>query len=623
MSGFAFLRIHPFNFLVALFARLLGPVAYWKAEGLPRSFVYFFEAIEPSELFDAGEWNKLVETAHTDLASQSLQVLSLRIKLQGVTADMSHSWLHWFVHQFELDVLVQHLALGWSQKKKLARIRVFSSAASSWAPASITVPNLGGVGRVKGSVLADRLWELASSIRAIVATAIRIYSSPRLAVSVGCRYRFLFIGIGPANDPVPGSLDFTFLARFGHLPPNECLYILRRTISSLGRRSLAKSGIAVLSVPEIGSLFNFKERTALILGLVRAILQSTITSSRCIDALSGMIARAAPVVAVARRVQAETVIAALDDGILEPPAIAFLSALGLRTIVWQHALIGFGHSPTQPFHGRSLEQSVYAADEVCVWTPADQALLNDRALPSVRQPRLHLTGPAMAGDSRWLSRPKWSARDCVGIAGPSQTILSVFDLPTFVPGYRRPYRIPLERISEDVHDAFYGDLIKILNTFPKLSLLLKPKRAAADPRFYVGRAFRALTDPNDTWALAGRVNLVDPDIDPYLPIAAADFCIGMPFTSPVVAALNAGRPATWYDPVGFAISTYPPELEAVLARGLDQLTQLVAKWISGEAVDTPPSLVANVGDPGERLATIIARRGLSRPESEKTLEEVT
>jgi polysaccharide biosynthesis PFTS motif protein len=212
----------------------------------------------------------------------------------------------------------------------------------------------------------------------------------------------------------------------------------------------------------------------------------------------------------------------------------------------------------------------------------------------------------------------------MGIGGASQKILSVFDLPTFVPGYRRSYRIPVERISEEVHEAFYAGLITILGAFPQLNLVLKPKRTAADPRFYSGEAFHLLTDPDNQWSGAARVNLVDPDLDPYVPIAAADFCIGMPFTSPIVVALNAGRPAAWYDPAGFVRRVHPPELESVLVRGHDQLSQRVSEWMAAAAFRAPSSLVANMSDPGERLASIIARPDSSQPDSErKTLEKVT
>ena len=53
------------------------------------------------------------------------------------------------------------------------------------------------------------------------------------------------------------------------------------------------------------------------------------------------------------------------------------------------------------------------------------------------------------------------------------------------------------------------------------------------------------------------------DIDPYIPVALADVCIGVPFTSPVIAGMESGRGGIFHDP--FAEISHVPAAPALIA----------------------------------------------------------
>jgi polysaccharide biosynthesis PFTS motif protein len=141
-----------------------------------------------------------------------------------------------------------------------------------------------------------------------------------------------------------------------------------------------------------------------------------------------------------------------------------------------------------------------------------------------------------------------------------------------------------------------------------VDVVLKPKRAT-DPRIYEGSIYRSLVDKSSKWQKAGRLFPLNPNIDPYLPIALADMCIGMPFTSPVVVALNAGKPAFWYDPAAEVNDLFPRDIREVLVSGQSQLYERMAN--SNAVHKVPVSLLCGDSDPGEIFSAIITGARLS------------
>jgi polysaccharide biosynthesis PFTS motif protein len=138
-----------------------------------------------------------------------------------------------------------------------------------------------------------------------------------------------------------------------------------------------------------------------------------------------------------------------------------------------------------------------------------------------------------------------------------------------------------------------------------VDVAFKPKRAGG-PMFLQGNARRQLADGAGKWRQSGRLFLFDPDVDPYLPVAVADICVAMPFTSPVAVALNFGKAAFWYDPGRLVNDVYPTDLEQALVRGPERLYARIGALIAGERFSCPPSLLAHVPDPGSAFASVLA-----------------
>jgi hypothetical protein len=603
-----FTVLHPFNYPYALLLRILSPVAYWRAEGLAHWLTVPFEAIEPLHLTNSPEWNSFLESAHAALAQQLRDVPSIFIECNGVRADFGRVWLHWFAHQYEIDALSQRLAAAWARSRGLRRCRIARSGVDSWgAKAGVKPVAMEHVERVCGSVIGDRLWELAKSMRVVAGILARSLMSPSRPDLNGRAFRYLFVGVSPITGAYnEHHIDFAFLARRSLLPAEQCLYLLSRPLSVSQAEALSATGAAGLLATSVTGVLGIPARLRLIMSMLGTIIK-TLFKCQSAETLVAMLVRGLPVLAAARQAGVEVLIAGLDDGLLEPPAMPLLAAAGVRTVMWQHALVGLTHAqPGVPFRHRTLEQAMLAAEVFCVWTPADRAMLKDRALAKMSAlPDIRVTGPIMSGDARWLQRSKDQALTAARFdTQANRKMIVLFDLPNFDPNFLRTLRIVINRVSEDAQNAFFQDLSVMLERFPEIDIAIKPKRGD-DRRIRKVETLQQLVDPAGRWMRSGRIKLFEFNVDPYLPIAVADLCIGMPFTSPVAAAVNAGRAGLWYDPIGFVQVSYPNELEMALVRGREKLEERLASWLSGVRFAPPACLISGIADPGAELAAVI------------------
>jgi polysaccharide biosynthesis PFTS motif protein len=277
----------------------------------------------------------------------------------------------------------------------------------------------------------------------------------------------------------------------------------------------------------------------------------------------------------------------------ERPEVAALSSMGLETINWSYGANTFLYAADDSrFRDLGMPRSISIAKEVWVWTELVERWLHSRALGE--PPVIRVIGPVMCGDSRWLARAPQEARSALGLrVPPGQKLVAVFDVPAIRREWRHiPTMYPVEMLEQ-----FFADAETILQRMPRLALLIKPKRALGDAQRDFPDRLRRILDPGSDWRRSGRVLAVAHDIDPYLPVAAADICIGIPFTSPVLVAHWAGRPAFFHDPLA-VVRHVPgaPELAAGLTRSVEELTDRLAALLASPVEPSPHT------DPGAGFA---------------------
>jgi polysaccharide biosynthesis PFTS motif protein len=163
----------------------------------------------------------------------------------------------------------------------------------------------------------------------------------------------------------------------------------------------------------------------------------------------------------------------------------------------------------------------------------------------------------------------------------------VFDVPPVTRGVRLAIGHGPSVYAQGMLEQFFNDIEGLLK-HQEIVLLLKPKRSLKDAQRDFADSMQRILDPASPWCRSGRVVVLPHDIDPYIPVALADFCIGVPFTSPVVAALESGRAGVFHDPLN-ELRHVPlaPELLTHVTHGAAQLRDRLARTAGTEVAVRP------------------------------------
>lgn len=96
------------------------------------------------------------------------------------------------------------------------------------------------------------------------------------------------------------------------------------------------------------------------------------------------------------------------------------------------------------------------------------------------------------------------------------------------------------------------------------------------------------------------------DADPYLALAMADLCVGMPFTSPLLAGWANGRGGIYHAPLRLARYSALTELALCLTQSREELLARLEGWSHrGEAPHAPSEFIAPHLDPAQELIQLV------------------
>jgi polysaccharide biosynthesis PFTS motif protein len=262
-------------------------------------------------------------------------------------------------------------------------------------------------------------------------------------------------------------------------------------------------------------------------------------------------------------------------------------ALNIKTIMWQYSQAGVipadfsKKKQKKNFCGR-LVQSVLFSEHQFVWHKDDINLFKERNLqPKHLKPKFYVSGPLMPGNGNWT---KYNLEDLrYKILGDSTSRnvkiwISIFDLPTYNKSFKN-YRAGLNRFTDEMQEKFFNDLTKIITKYKNIGLIYKPKRRIDKDRFHMSKSLHNFIDLSNKLEYKNRIVMLPNNIDPYIPFALADNCIGVPFTSAVFAGNYYNKKAIFYDPTKFYKSCYPQKYYSLSLNNFSQLSHQVETWI--------------------------------------------
>jgi hypothetical protein len=540
-------RLNPLTLPLAWLWSLALPVKYWRSEYLSRRRLVRFEVLDPADHFSVEEWHRTLEAAYLAFRPEAAK--------EEPKGEFGLSMQQWraieFEERFLFDELVRRCALD-------AR-RTGS-----------------------GFALLDALWLGVVALGKTLKQAESLFRSSPGASNAPCP--FFWTGISAAEVAIADQrLTFSFAVERGFIAPGDCLFFLAQPPPAAGADRLRRLGVRWTTVNAFGFLpFGAKLRALFaLLGIALHGLLASFTGQAGL-VLWRMRAESVPWLAAARTLQCRTYLTSVSNAWPEPAPVEALRSAGVRTVNWSYGANTFCFSVADSsFKDLGLLRSVSAAAEVWVWNEGVGSWLQARSLGG--PPAIRLIGPVMSGDARWLGRTPRAARAAYGLPGsPDSRYVAVFDVPPVTREVRLAIGHGPSVYAHSMLQQFFNDIEGLLEQ-REIVLLLKPKRSLKDVQRDFPDSMQRILDPASPWCRSGRVVALPHDIDPYIPVALADFCIGVPFTSPVVAGLDSGRAGVFHDPLN-ELRHVPraPELLAHVTHGAAELHERLARTAGTE-----------------------------------------
>ena len=595
------LRITPANWLYAWWVSLRHPVGAWKIE-LPDWLAGRFTLLRPYEAFTRDEWLLLHDDCFDAWRSRVLPAFMAKHRcvatLRGVEIDFSRHL--WQILAQEFERLWLFIATVRRSGAGAQRCVVPPWIALALGPQALAAefPDI-EFRRSWTHTLCERVYEWAVSAAHVARTCLQVGANLlQSRLDAGPR-RILWTGISPQEIPsAPDQLHFGWAAAYGHVAPAEVLYFPPLAPNAAQSAFLVGQSIMTVAPAAVGRLIPFSARLRVLGAVLGACLRGLLLDSAVVGPLRArFIARAPLWQEVVRALGARLYITSTSYSWPERPEVAVMQPEGVRSVIWSYSAntLWFA-SKTRAFRDVGVLRSTIISDEFWVWNDAVRRYYERRrATPVLTFPRIEVTGLMMCGDIAHLDLSPVEARRRLGLPVDGY-YLSVFDVPTVDEAWRHKFGGGPVSIELDFTEAFFVGIRELLEALPNLRMIFKLKREVGSRYRRFPPTMLELIAAESRWISDGRVLLVDVNCDPYLPVAAGDASLGMPCTSPVLAALAAGRPAAYYDPLGILSISAEPGLVSLGIRSPKELINKVGiwtgrsgDWLRPEGLAKPPT----------------------------------
>lgn len=591
------LRITPANWLYAWWVSLRCPVGAWKIE-LPAWLAGRFTLLRPYEAFTRDEWLLLHDECFDVWRARILPALMSQHRctasLGGMEVDFSRHL--WQILAVEFERLWLFVATVRRSGAGAQRAIVPPWIALALGPQALAAefPDI----EFRHSwihLLCERIYEWAVSAAHVARTCLQVsVNLLQIRLATGPR-RILWTGISPQEIPAtPDQLHFGWAAAYGPVAPAEVLYFPPLAPNAAQSAFLATQSIVTVAPAAAGRLIPWSARLRVLGSALAACIRGLLADSAVVGPLRARFMARAPLwQAIVRALGARLYITSTSYSWPEKPEVALLQPEGVRSVIWSYSAntLGFVRNDKK-FRDTFVLRSVMVSDEIWVWNDAVRNYYERRrACDALPFPQIVVTGPMMCGDVAHLDLSPPEARRRLGLP-ESGYCISIFDVPTVDEAWRQKFGGGPVSIELDYAEAFFNGIRGLLDARPDVRVLLKLKRQLGERYRRFPKSMLEMIEPESRWLREGRVLLVDVNCDPYLPVAAGDASIGMPCTSPVLAALAADRPAAYYDPVGILAITSEPGLLSIRIGSPKELVDKVGEWMQNRSDWPQPEAIA-------------------------------
>ncbi len=608
-----FFKINVFNFPIAFIVNFFKPVAYWKSSRIPASFLYFFYYLEPEKIFKDGqmEWNSISSDAYDEfsfiLKNCAWKDFDVIGRFDNLPIDFTSLALSEMAEDFEAYYQFKYLVDEWQKSNsEVVNVTIIESVYKN------TMKGLGDRHRkikIKKVfiffTLMDKIMFLSENLLILIRPIVKsIFCCRKTKVMHKKTFRILWkdVSVNEITDNLLGC-NFAFLAHHTLVDIDKILYVLPEEPSCEACKWLESKDINWIVDGKYMHLVPYSVRLNMVRDIFSAFIRTGlfIGSSVIRKKIPSYIAKGAPLYCIAKTYGVDTIISTSSGHSSSGALNAIAKSSNIRTIIWQYSQAGVIPVKKDSLHGTSdrkrLVQSIFLCDEQWVWYHEDMKLFRDRCLqPPEYAPVFRVTGPIMSGNSDWIFKSPIKAREEMQLLECSKKDLlwlGVFDMDTKHGNVLSGHRAGPNRFTMEMQKAFFSDLCEAINTFPNLRIIYKPKRRVAVEKFLISKEMFELINPDGKYVQEGKVILTKYNIDPYIPIAMSDCCIGAPYTSGVLLSNLAQRPGVYYDPLNMYDNCYPLEYKKLQISEKKSLFERIERWGAGDKSIVDSKVITN------------------------------
>jgi hypothetical protein len=580
-----FLRITPANWLLALLYSRSNTVYYWRST-LPMKLLGRFQRLAVESAISRDEWLTISDAAF-DLWRSSIYPsftarYTLDARYRGARIDFSL-------------ILIQHYSQEFERLFQLCRVLEIAKGGGAkviepWFARVLTVQELdavrGGCEIVRSR--ANRLLEapyewifVAGHLGRSALQALRRCTASGLEVRKGA---VLWTGVAPQEIPTQdGRLDFAWASKYAGVPASRIVFFLPVEPQPAQRAYFERAGCVALGPTELGRLVTPARAVGAFIAAFAVALRALVSDRSATAPYRALFAsRSFLWVDIAQALQPSAYVTTTSYCWPERPEVAALDALGVRTAIWSYSANALTFTYNAPdYRDLAVWRTAFVAQEFWAWNEAYRDWMLRRQIGTGKhRPRFRIAGPLMCGDASWLTKDRAAAKVALGL-DPEAYYLAIFDVPRSGAGHRRAFYGGPRMFVDGYHEAFFQALLGLLHTYPRLRMFIKLKRPTSSQWHNFPSAQLELLDERNPFVREGRVVVVHQDTDPYLPIAACDAALGMPYTSPVLAALAQGKPGAYFDPLALARYPSEPDYKHVTIESVSDLERAAGEWLAG------------------------------------------
>lgn len=265
----------------------------------------------------------------------------------------------------------------------------------------------------------------------------------------------------------------------------------------------------------------------------------------------------------------------------EEPVVLYLRKTGIKTVMWICSVNSytFLNECKKDVYLNKFDFANILSEWLVVWNEDYKEFILELPQDGLK---VRAIGPLMSGNEGVMSLPKERVCEKIGLPGDVKKInICVFDMPPVSKKFLIKHRGHIPKFSfyftEELNYRFMHDMFNLLEDIPDIRLIYKPKRNLTSGKFFYDENLRKVFDD---MAKHDDAIILDYNINPWIPLALADICISLPFSSPTVAAYHYNKCGLFYDPINKLACHRYNKIDKLLVRSYPDLKKIIEEYIT-------------------------------------------